>query len=288
MFTSSSRRERGRYGAKDKNRLPRRSCAQAGLHRREILQIGYSSLIGMGLTAFLNASSAKATARLMPVPKAKSVLLMFLTGGPCQLDTFDPKPDAPAEVRGPFGSIETKLVGVRFAELLPEMATRADRFAVIRSMAYPELPNASHELATPLILSGTDLLPPGVADSDARKVWPCYSGALRYLRPNSDGIPSGMVIPNPIPNLGSDAGLLGPRYDPWLIDSNPTDAAFGPEKVGLSVGAAGTRLNGRRRPPGTIRRLAPDRGRRTDRQTVRHSAQPSLSTSRFGTPGQRL
>ena len=61
----------------------------------------------------------------MPVPKAKSVLLMFLTGGPCQLDTFDPKPDAPAEVRGPFGSIETKLVGVRFAELLPEMAARA-------------------------------------------------------------------------------------------------------------------------------------------------------------------
>ncbi len=221
--------------------------AQAGLRRREILQIGYSSLIGMGLTAFLNANSAKATARLMPVPKAKSVLLMFLTGGPCQLDTFDPKPDAPAEVRGPFGSIETKLVGVRFAELLPEMAARADRFAVIRSMAYPELPNASHELATPLILSGTDLLPPGVADSDAHKVWPCYSGALRYLRPNSDGIPSGMVIPNPIPNLGSDAGLLGPRYDPWLIDSNPTDAAFGPEKVGLSVGAAGTRLNGRRR-----------------------------------------
>jgi hypothetical protein len=220
--------------------------AQSGLHRREVLQIGYSGLIGMGLSTLINSHAAMARGRTKPTARAKSVLLMFLTGGPCQLDTFDPKPDAPAEVRGPFSSIQTKLAGVRFAEVLPEMAARADRFAVIRSMAYPELPNASHEIATPLILSGTDLLPPGVGDSDARLAWPCYSGALKFLRPQSDGLPSGMVIPRPIPNIGSDAGLLGPRYDPWQLDCNPTDAAFGPEKVGLSVGAAGTRLKGRR------------------------------------------
>jgi Protein of unknown function (DUF1501) len=220
--------------------------APSGLHRREILQIGYSGLLGMSLSTLVNSRAATALARPTRIPRAKSVLLIFLTGGPCQLDTFDPKPDAPAEVRGPFESIETKLAGVRFTEVLPEMAARADRFAVIRSMAYPELPNASHELATPLILSGTDLLPPGTSDSDARGVWPCYSGALEYLRPKRDGFPSGMVIPRPIPNLGSDAGLLGPRYDPWQIDCDPTDAAFGPEKVGLSVGASGSRLRGRR------------------------------------------
>ena len=113
-------------------------------------------------------------------------------------------------------------------------------------MAYPDLPNASHEVATPLMLSGTDLLPPGVGDSDARLTWPCFSGALKFLRPQPDGLPSGMVIPRPIPNTGSDAGLLGPRYDPWQIDCNPTDATFGPENVGLSVGATGDRLRGRR------------------------------------------
>ena len=209
--------------------------ARSGLHRREILQIGYSGLVGMGLSILLNSHTAMARARTTPVPRAKSVLLMFLTGGPCQLDTFDPKPDAPAEVRGPFNSIQTKLAGVRFAEVLPEMAAHADRFAVVRSMAYPELPNASHEVATPLMLSGTDLLPPGVGDSDARLTWPCFSGALKFLRPQPDGLPSGMVIPRPIPNTGSDAGLLGPRYDPWQIDCNPTDVTFGPENVGLSV-----------------------------------------------------
>ncbi|HEX3447064.1 MAG TPA: DUF1501 domain-containing protein [Isosphaeraceae bacterium] len=192
--------------------------ARSGLRRREILQIGYSSLIGAGLSTLLNARGA-AEARSTPMPRAKSVLLIFLTGGPCQLDTFDPKPDAPAEVRGPFGSIETKLAGVRFAGLLPEMAARADRFALIRTLAYPDLPGASHEVATPLILAGLDQLPAGVRESDARRLWPCYSGALNHFRPRQDGLPSGMVIPKPLrfvdgEALGSDAGLLGPRYDP--------------------------------------------------------------------------
>jgi Protein of unknown function (DUF1501) len=227
------------------------SHPRSGLSRRDILQVGYSGLVGMGLSTLLAPRRSDAETRSTPVPRAKAVLLIFLTGGPCQLETFDPKPDAPSEVRGPFGTIATKLAGVRFADLLPEMAARADRFAVIRTMAYPDLPGASHEVATPLILAGLDLLPAGVSESDARRLWPCYSGALDYFRPRRDGLPSGMVIPKALrfvdgEALGSDAGLLGPRYDPWKLDCNPNGPAFGPETVGLSVGLAGSRTRDRR------------------------------------------
>ncbi len=91
----------------------------------------------MGLSTLLVPRPSNAETYSTPRPRAKAVLLIFLTGGPCQLDTFDPKPDASSEVRGPFGTIATKLAGVRFADLLPEMAARADRFALIRTMAYP-------------------------------------------------------------------------------------------------------------------------------------------------------
>src|SRR5580698_7579364 len=124
------------------------SHPRSGLSRREILQVGYSGLVGMGLSTLLVPRRSNAETRSTPGPRAKAVLLIFLTGGPCQLDTFDPKPDAPSEVRGPFGTIATKLAGVRFADLLPEMAARADRFALIRTLAYPDLPGASHEVAT--------------------------------------------------------------------------------------------------------------------------------------------
>ena len=81
----------------------------------------------------------------------------------------------------------------------------------------------------------------------ARRLWPCYSGALDYLRPRQDGLPNGMVIPKPLrfvdgEALGSDAGLLGPRHDPWKLNCNPTDPAFSPENVGLSIGMGGSRI----------------------------------------------
>src|SRR5262245_37289783 len=93
---------------------PRRS-----LTRREILQLGGSSLVGLSLVDLLAARAASPPApRGFPRP-VRSVLLVFLPGGPSHLDTFDPKPDAPIEVRGSFGSIETSVAGIRFCEHLP-------------------------------------------------------------------------------------------------------------------------------------------------------------------------
>src|SRR5687768_17493169 len=113
-----------------------------GPNRREWLRVGGLSVLGLSLPDVLRAD-----ARPTPAPplardlgaatfgKAKSVIFLWLQGGPPQHETFDPKPDAPAEIRGPFKPIRTNVTGVHFCELLPRTARIADKLAVIRSMA---------------------------------------------------------------------------------------------------------------------------------------------------------
>src|SRR2546425_3393650 len=103
------------------------------LTRRAFLQAGASSVLGLSL-----ADCLRMRASGTPLAgSAKSVLLLWLWGGPSHLDTWDPKPDAPLEFRGPFGAIPTKTTGLRFGELYPQLAARSDRFAVIRSLTTP-------------------------------------------------------------------------------------------------------------------------------------------------------
>src|SRR5262245_1321188 len=208
------------------------------LTRRECLQVGFSGILG----AALPPRSSRAHAG----PKARSVILIFLTGGPCQLDTFDPKPEAPAENRGGLGAIRTRAEGLLVSGMLPELAARADRYAVVRTMAVaPGL--AVHELATPLILGGIDAPPPGTSLAATRNDWPCYAAGLASARPRQDGLPHGVALPRPISNYaGQNAGLLGARHDPWRLDLDPTSHDVGPEKVGLSLGPSATRLESRR------------------------------------------
>src|SRR4051794_12105697 len=100
-----------------------RTCQ--GVTRREVLQVGACSALGLSLAGRLKAN---------PTAPAKQVLLVWLWGGPSQLDTFDPKPDAPLEYRGPYATIATRSPGVRFGELFPKLANISNRFSIIRSM----------------------------------------------------------------------------------------------------------------------------------------------------------
>jgi hypothetical protein len=208
------------------------------LTRRECLQVGYSGILGAAIPVL--------SARAQAGPRARSVILIFLTGGPCQLDTFDPKPEAPAENRGGLGAIRTRAEGLLVSGMLPEMAARADRYAVVRTMAVaPSL--AVHELATSLVLGGIDSLPPGASLAATRNDWPCYAAGLASARPRHDGLPHGVGLPRPISTYaGQNAGLLGARFDPWQLDLDPNSHDIGPEKVGLSLGPSVTRLDGRR------------------------------------------
>jgi len=215
-----------------------------GLTRREVLQVGYSGLIGLGLPSLL-ASRAKAEAA---TPRAKSVIIVFLTGAPSHHDTFDMKPDAPPEIRGEFKPISTAVPGMQVCEHLPLLAARADKYAVIRSLSHRE---NNHLVATHHVLTGHQQ-PGAFFDKIAsRDDWPSYSAACNYLRPRNDGIPTGVNLPTflvegPLTWPGQHAGLLGPRHDPWQITGDPNSAEFRVDALRLAQGIDISRLENRR------------------------------------------
>ena len=216
-----------------------------GLTRRELLQVGYSGLLGLGVPSLWTGQAAAGTAAASTA-KAKSVVLIFLTGAPSHLDTFDLKPGAPVEIRGEFKAIATKEAGVNYCEHLPGLAARAGKLAVIRSMTHG-LP--SHEHATHMMLTGIDVLPPGSTHMASRADWPCFASGLDFVHPRQDGIPSGVNLPTYLNNgygfSGQNAGVLGPKFDPWHIKQDPNESGFRVEDLSLPVGLTAEKI-GRR------------------------------------------
>ena len=216
-----------------------------GMTRRELLQVGYSGLLGVGLPAVLSGRSADAG---NPAKSPKSIVLVFLTGAASHHDTFDMKPDAPAEVRGDFKPIATKVTGLHVCEHLPRLAARADKYATLRTLSHGD---NNHLMSTHYVLTG-ELQPGGFFDKIAsRDDWPNYAAACAYLRPRTDGIPTGVNLPTflmqgPLTWPGQHAGLLGPKYDPWQITGDPNKADFRVGDLTLADGLNVNRLGDRR------------------------------------------
>jgi hypothetical protein len=214
------------------------------------LQVGYSGLLGIGLSALpARAASASAAAPLPKLErKPKSLILVFLTGAPSHLDMFDLKPDAPEEIRGAFQPIATRVPGLAICEHLPHLAARADKYALVRSLSHRE---NNHLVATHHLLTGYPQ-PGAFFDKVAsRDDWPCYSSALSYLRPRSDGIPSGVNLPTFLMEgsltwPGQHAGFLGPRHDPWQVTRDPNAADFRMDSLRLDPTIEVDRLGERR------------------------------------------
>ena len=215
-----------------------------GVVRREFLQVGFSGLLGLGLPGLL-AGRAKAGAG---VPRAKSMILVFLTGGLGHLDSFDMKPEAPEGIRGEFKPAPTVVPGIHFCEHLPGLAGHADKLAIVRSMShnYTNHLNATHE-----ILTGHSQ-PGAFFDKIAsRDDYPCYASALEYLRPRGDGIPGGVMLPTylmegPLTWPGQHAGFLGPKFDPLQIKQDPNKPDFREESLTPPLGFSVERMNRRR------------------------------------------
>lgn len=217
----------------------------AGIVRREFLQVGFSGALGMSLPAL---AARNAIARASASPRAKSVVIVFLTGGPSHLDTFDPKPKAPDGIRGEFQQIETRANGVSLCEHLPMLAGLAEKLALVRSLSHE---HNNHLNATHQVLTGHPQ-PGAFFDKIAsRDDYPCYASALDYARPRQDGVPTGVMLPTflmegPLVWPGQHAGFLGPRHDPWQIRQDPNKRNFKVTDLDLPAGFSVERLNRRR------------------------------------------
>jgi hypothetical protein len=217
-----------------------------GVVRREFLQVGFSGLLGMGLPALL-AGRARAGAAKTAAPRAKSMILVFLTGAPSHIDTFDMKPDAPEAIRGEFKPIATNVPGLSICEHLPLLASMVDRLAIVRSMSHN---NLNHLNATHWVLTG-HAQPGFFFDKIAsRDDYPCLASALDYIRPSRNGVPTGVTLPTylmegPLTWPGQHAGFLGPKHDPWQIKQDPNRPGFRVEDLGLPDGFTVERLQKR-------------------------------------------
>lgn len=225
----------------------------ASLRRRELLQVGFSTAMGLGLNSIF--SSVRAAERRQSTGSfgaAKSVIIIYQTGGASQIDTLDPKPAAPDSIRGEFHPIASRVPGIQVAEHLPRFAAQADRWAIIRSMSHK---NAGHLTATHQVLTGTPI--PGLPEDlpvdkvASRQDWPCYASALSYLRPRNDGVPSGVNLPTfleegPLTWPGQHAGVLGAQHDPWQLRRDPNAADFREETLHLVDGLSLGRLQDRK------------------------------------------
>lgn len=178
-----------------------------GFHRRDFMQVGSAGLLGLSLPGLLAAEArAKDQGSIAP-PKAKSVILVWLAGGPATIDMWDNKPDAPEGIRGEFKSIPTNVTGVHFAETLPKMAGVADKVSVIRSL-YHTIP--SHGPATVFMTTGNK--------PTAALQYPAMGSLAAKLLKTEKGIPPYVTFIDMRNGSAGGAGYLGTGYNPFTVE----------------------------------------------------------------------
>lgn len=206
------------------------------LQRRRLLQAGGAGLLGLSLPRLLQAEEVSAPGQ----GRAKSVIFLFLFGGPSQLETFDLKPEAPAEIRGPLLPIACRTPELRISEALPRLAAISDKFCVVRTMShdYNDHSGAGHFLQT----GKRWHLPIGGGFSATPQDWPSVGSVTEYLAQQQPGgldrdLPSYMVVPNRLGTLeaqgqyvrpGEYAGWLGRAYNPLTTSVAKRDSADNP------------------------------------------------------------
>ena len=189
------------------------------MSRREVLQVGGAGLLGVGSGTVAAAESAGAV--LGRAARAKSVMFLYLFGGPSQLETFDMKPKANQGYRGDFNPIETTVGGMQVCEHLPMMAGVAEHFSVIRSTFHN---SNTHGIGVHYNMTGLKNAPRSRGEPQMDRVDPpCVGGVIRQLRGDRNGLPASVQLPVRIGDQnnfqwgGQHAGFLGPNYDPLML-----------------------------------------------------------------------
>ena len=223
------------------------------LSRRELIRAGGLGALGLGLPTLKRARAAASGQ-----PRANSCLIIFLSGGPPQHETFDPKPAAPIEIRGPFLPIATSVPGLQFSELLPLSAARAHRMCVIRSMTTGI---HSHSTSGAFMLTGHE--PTSVAESvpPSAQDWPSLAGAVGALRASERSPLDAVILPEPIfnnpaiPWPGQNGGFMGAAWHPHILRCDPSQERIEIEGLTAAAGITELRLDDRHALLGQVDRM---------------------------------
>jgi hypothetical protein len=219
-------------------RTTARTCQ--GLTRRAILQVGGLGVLGLTLADWWRAKEAQASPSVEPKGgREPACIFVFLSGGPSHFETFDPKPGAPINVRGPYGVIDTNVAGIRVSELLPLLSQQADKYALIRSMTSKD---GGHTGV--YVLSGGSKSAASIGAALTKLKGPVPSGMPPFVHVGPAGyLPGG--------------GGLGPTYEPVLV-ADPSGKQVQLPQLALPVDVSADRFQGRRELLGAIDQVRAD------------------------------
>src|SRR5215213_96465 len=212
----------------------RMNCS--GPTRRDCMQLGLTALLGGGLAAALRARAADGRTI---APTAQSCILIWMDGGPTHYETFDPKPAAPAEFRGEYSAVRTRIPGAQYSEHMQRLAALADKTTVIRSIRHDQ---GNHGAGNHYMMTGA---PPRI---------PVGCGAFVSFHPSmgsvvaaEKGAPAGLPAYFSMPSMSRSGGpnFLGAKYAPFVVDADPSSPAFRVRDVALPAGLTGERFAGR-------------------------------------------
>ncbi len=199
-----------------------------GITRRELMRVGGSALLGLSLPQILQLRAASAAESVGGGPgwnKAKRVILIYLQGGPSHLDLWDPKDDAPSDVKSAFKTIKSKVPGMEVTELMPRLAAVTDKFTFIRTMSYTPIGLFNHTAAMYMMLTGytaDKVSPSGQLEQPSPKDFPNVGCNICMVKPPEVPMLPFVMMPRPLQESGvigkaGTAGFLGRAYDPFYL-----------------------------------------------------------------------
>lgn len=246
----------------------------AGVRRRRCLQLGLGGLLGGTVFQSLGRQLAAGDGATAPGAAAKSCILVWLDGGPTHYETFDPKPLAPAEIRGEFDPIPTRTPGHAFSQHLTKLAAISDKFAVIRSICHEQ---GNHGAGNHYMMTGA---PPRIPVGCGAFVsfHPSMGSAVAHQQGHQNGLPAYFSLPSMTRSGGPN--FLGAQYAPFVVPNDPNGSGFRVRDVALPDGVTGERFGHRQE----IRRRVDQLVRITDAA----AADPVRALDEYYNQGQDL
>ena len=211
----------------------------AGIGRRDFIQLGVGGILGLGMGDLMSLRADAARAAGKPNPDNINCILVWLDGGPTHFETFDPKPDAPSDVRGEFKPIPTNVAGVHFCETVPRLARSLNKMAILRSICHKD-PN--HGGGNHYMMTGAPT-PVPVNCGSSVSFHPSFGSIVSHIRGVKGGLPSYATLPRKSRSAGPH--FLGGQHAPFVIDGDPNKEGYRVRDVVLPKSISEGRANNR-------------------------------------------